>query len=255
MSIRLSCLAIAAVVICCEAGSGFVRGVNLLKKHQHKKSASTSSWGAYYTANNDDFNFWSEEWANTKTQLVRLALLDGVNPVKRSGSDQKSPAAIAEEKLRTASPTIKLKMLKSSVEYGNSRIERLKSQEQKSLQRYNEQELGHKKRQAAIDERYHNKTLIEEFYQSNTKEESRQWGSWTRNRERQQDQFLAGTKLQQGALKNAQLLIDAYEKSSPPSSAQLQEAQQGMKSFCHEAWAELQKQQSALDNALPAVMI
>jgi len=255
MASGLSLLAIATLIICCEGGSGVnLRGI---KRHHH--SASTSSWAAYYQANNDDFNFWSEEWAETKTQLVRLALLNGQDPVKRSGAAQKSPSATAQEKmqtqLRTASPTDKLKMLSSALEYGTSRTERLKVQEQKSLQRFTEQEPGHKKRQADIDARYHNKTLIAQFYQSNTKEESRQWGSWQKQRERQQEQFQAGMKIQQGALKNAQLLADAYGKESSSSGAQLQKAQQSMKLFCHEAWEELQKQQAVLENALPASLL
>jgi hypothetical protein len=228
-----------------------LRGV---KRHRHH-AAGSSSWAAYFQTNNEDFNFWSEEWALTKTQLVRLALLNGQDPIKRTGNANKSPEAEAEEKLRNANSTVKLSMLKSSVEYSQACLKRQNTQEEKSLKRYAEQEAGHKKRQADIDARYHNKTLIAEFFQSNTNEESRQWGSWQRQRQRQRAQFESSTKIQQGALAHAKLLIGAYEAAAMPSSKQMMESQQAMKNFCHEAWTEMKKQQDQNENALPAVQV
>jgi hypothetical protein len=235
------------LTVSCEAGPGLLRGI---QRHRHH-AAGDSSWVAYFQANNEDFNFWSEEWAVTKTQLVRLSLLNGINPRNRTGSAAKSPEAESEEKLRTANSTVKLNLLKSSIDYAKSRIERLKGQEQKSLKRYTEQEAGHKRRQAGIDARYHNKTLITEFYQSNTKEESRQWGSWEKQRNRQQEQLKASEAIQEGAMKKAQVLVEVYEKNSKPSSAQ----QQAMKDFCHNAWAEVKKKQTQLENSLPGTSL
>jgi len=188
----------------------------------------------------------------TKTQLVRLALLDGLNPIKNPNQMPKTASKVtAEEQLRTANSTVKLPMLRSAVEYGTSHMEHLKAQENKSLQRFTVQEAGHKKRQAHIDECYHNKTLIAEFFQSNTKEESRQWGSWGKNRDRQHQQYQSSMKIQQDAITNAKLLIDAYTSNS----AQLKGATQSMASFVHEAWAEVKKQEDLQDNALPAVLL
>lgn len=241
----LTLLTISTLFLNCESGPSLLRGIQ-----RHHKSASSSSWAAYFQANNENFNFWSEEWAVTKTQLVRLSLLNGVDPVKRTGAAKKSASDDAAERLRTANSTVKLKMLKSSVEYAQSRVAHLNSQEQKSLKRFTEQEAAHMKRQADIDARYHNKTLIAEFYQSNTHEETRQWTSWQSQRKRQQEQFPESMKIQQGAIQNAKLLIDSYEKHPTTSnSAQLQEAQKSMKSFCHEAWEEVKRQQDRLDDA------
>merc|ERR1719240_1302525 len=244
----LSCLKslVLILLIPCEAGPSLLRGI---QRHHKHHSAGSSSWPAYFQANNEDFNFWSEEWAVTKTQLVRLALLNGQDPHKRSGNTKKSPQAEAEEKLRTANSTVKLKLLQSSVQYAQSRVERLKTQEQKSSKRFVEQEAGHKKRQAGIDARYHNKTLILEFYQSNTKEEDRQWGSWVKQRNRHQEQFKTSMNIQEGAIKNAKLLINAYEKDSKSMGAEMSQATQAMKDFCHDGWAAVKREQDQIDSA------
>jgi hypothetical protein len=232
----------------CSADPGFLRSVHA---HQHRKSAGSSSWAAYFQANNDDFNFWSEEWAASKQQLIQLALLDGIDPRKKTGAPQKTKeksGPSGEDKLRTANSTVKLRMLKSAVEYGESRIKKLEAQEQKSLHRYSEQEVEHKKRQGEIDARFHNKTLILEFYQSNTKEEARQWGSWQKQRDHHHAQYSLSKQIQEDAMKNEKLLIGVYEKSSSPDSAQLKKVQESMAKFCHEAWAQVKKQQDGFDN-------
>mmetsp|Transcript_113837 Transcript_113837/g.179157 ORF Transcript_113837/g.179157 Transcript_113837/m.179157 type:complete len:252 (-) Transcript_113837:65-820(-) len=244
-------LAFAFRLLACEGGSGVVlRGI---RKHRHQHSASSSSWGAYFQANNEDFNFWSEEWAETKTQLIRLALLNGKSPVKRTGSAAKSAEAQAEEHLRTANATVKSMMLDNSVQYAQSRIDRLKKQEEKSAKRYAEQEKGHNQRQGVIDAKFHNKTLIAQFYQSDTSEENRQWGSWQRQRARQKDQFQVSSKIQGGAIEQARALASAYRKESDARA--LAKVQETFANFCHSSWGDMMKEREALENASPSVHV
>jgi hypothetical protein len=220
---------------------------------RHRKgrrhSSGDSSWAAYFQANNEEFNFWSAEWAAARTSLLRLALLDGLDPTKPAGNASAASAgATAKAKASTSNVSTKVSMLEGLRDSGLALVAGLKAHEQKSKKLFDEQEGKHKDRLAKIDARFAQKALSAEFHTQESKEEGRQWGYWQRSRERQVAQLQTGMKLQEGLMDSAKTLLDAY---SQKGSLKLEEAQRSVKAFCHTAWAEVQKQREALEKALP----
>lgn len=210
-----------------------------------KHSSDSSSWAAYFQANNKDFDFWSAEWAAARAQLLRLAVLDGLDPTRTAGN---ASAARAPAKVAAINASAKVSMLQGLRESSAARVEGLKAQENKSKTLFDEQDAKHKDRLAKIEARFAQKQLDSEFHAKETKEESRQWGYWLRSRERQTSQLQVALRIQQGLTDSTKRLLEAYKQ---PLSAKLEDAQRSVKSFCHGAWADVEKEREALEKALP----
>jgi len=157
-----------------------------------------------------------------------------------------------------------LAMLKGLYEDGKSRIAALNAREKTSKQHFADKEAEHNTRIARIESRFANHTLSAEFRTNETKDENRLWSYWQRVRERQHHQFHTSLKIQHGTMEKVKKMIEMYEQaiSGKADKAQmkqelrqvggglpeivfLQDEQQAVVRYCHEALTEVRAARAA----------
>lgn len=250
-SLRLAHIALAIACGVCNAAP------KALRSHRHHREIDPRIM-AYFQASNQDFDFWSQEWSVTKTQLVEISYLDGLDPVKKGSTSKpllggkatpsKDDASRAAAKKLMANSTAMILVLGNAIEFSKTRIQRLNAQEQKSKVRFADQESQHTVQLASIEKRFQNGTLQASFHESELKAEATEWNRWLQSRDQQKSKLQVALKIQQGTDKHLTGLISAYEQTGAARAPTLQSAEKDMAQFLHEAWADLQEQTTSAVN-------
>jgi len=183
-------------------------------------SSKSAEWLACEYAETSERRFWAAEWASLESEIQTLRLLaDPKNATtkKEEHHVKKSPLAdlknINLEPKSTADLAPALVLLKGLYEDGKERIGKLNAREQKLKEQFEEKKLQHERRLQAIDDRFKNHTLSEEFHTNETRDENRLFSYWERVRERQHKQYHTSLKIQHSTLDKMKTMIDLYEKT------------------------------------------
>lgn len=208
----------------------------------------------YFSAKTEDFNFWSEQWAGAKMQVLTLAVLNGKDPLHGNGdkaSLSPSDRQIANEvvSIKKATGAQKAKMLQNSIAYIKNRQSSLRLQEDTSKKRYDAEQSKHEQRLAVFEAKFKNGTLLAEFHDLETQKENAQWAKWQLMRTKEQLQLASLLKIQDGAMKHSQALLEIYGKQGGSVGvAPTAEQQKPLVDFCHESFTEVMRAKEALDH-------
>merc|ERR1719271_222553 len=158
-------------------------------------------------------------------------------------------------------------MLKGLYQDTKDRISQQNVREEKSKKWFAEKEADHKAKLDAIEGRFKNHTLSEEFRTNETRDENRYFNYWERVRQRQHRQFHTNLKIQHAMMMKTKKMVDMYEKAlsgkaseeaqvkkqlqanAVPEIVFLQDAQRTIASFCRESLAEVRKERQELQVA------
>lgn len=208
---------------------------------------------AFFEAKNKDFNFWSEQWAGAKMQVLQLSVLNGKDPLHGnrnmstlSPSDRQVASEVAS--LSKATGAQKVQMLQRTIAYCKSRSETLTEYEGQAETRYEAEQAKHNQRLAVVEAEFKNGTLLAEFRDIKSKKENSEWARWQKLRSKEQTQLASLLKIQDGATKLSQALVDIYGKQGNGIGAPTVEQQKPMVDFCHQSFAEVMRFKDVLDN-------
>jgi len=246
---RRSALCILALALPC---SGHFSKVQAVRRQRALQAAEviSSQTAAIVRVEADDRSFWSEQWRAMGASLQQLLELSGAHDAQRgelslvqatNGTGDKgrpadaktvaghgaagSAAGSAAHKQAHVLPKLNLNpkspadlapelaMLKGLYESGKERITELNAREKKSKKQFEERQADHDAKIAQIAGRFKNRTLSEEFYKNETRDENRFFKYWQRVRARQHSLFHTSLKIQHATLAKVKTMIGVYEKA------------------------------------------
>eukprot|EP00448_Togula_jolla_P005298 CAMPEP_0170620148 /NCGR_PEP_ID=MMETSP0224-20130122/27902_1 /TAXON_ID=285029 /ORGANISM="Togula jolla, Strain CCCM 725" /LENGTH=276 /DNA_ID=CAMNT_0010946299 /DNA_START=58 /DNA_END=888 /DNA_ORIENTATION=+ len=247
-------------------------GSALLQGRREKQNAATAQELALKQEQEDRL-FASSTWHKLNDELHQLeafaaAPAAGLLQLDATPEDHAAQKAAAAKRQDVMAATKNLAgkamlepalgMLRGLYEDQKSRIGDINAREQKSKDRFAEQEKTHEAKVAHLKELLDNKKISTEFYNNSTKEEERIFSYWRRCRERSHKQFHTQLKITHGLMEKEKGMMKAYDKAiadKAPSAEGAKEfakarqqvapeivlLQQAVESFCHRSLAEVQE--------------
>jgi len=214
-----------------------------------------------------------------KKQEAPAAKKEAVTAVAKKEDKEEDPAKVMASLGMPAMPSLSsvkgmkgaaalapmLAMLKGLYQDSKDRISQQNVREEKSKKWFAEKEADHKAKLDAIEGRFKNHTLSEEFRTNETRDENRYFNYWERVRQRQHRQFHTNLKIQHAMMMKTKKMVDMYEKalSTKPADQEkakkelgamtgmpeivfLQNVQKTVGSFVQESLDEVRKEREEL---------
>jgi hypothetical protein len=174
------------------------------------------SVSAYEAAQRDDEKFLQKSWQQLAEELKNVS----GTPVKMDHTVDKANAA----KMRQVMDATKglmgkamlapaLGMLHGLYDDQKGRISSLNKREQKSKDRFAEQQKKHDEKVASLKDKLDHHKISKEFFDNSTKDENRLFKYWQSCRERAHHQFHTQLKLTHGLMEKEKGMIGAYDKA------------------------------------------
>jgi len=186
------------------------------------------SVSAYEAAQRDDEMFLQGSWQQLAEDLKNASgtpmnhTADKANAAKMRQVMDATKGLVGKAMLAPA-----LGMLHSLYDDQKGRISSLNKREQKSKDRFAEQQKKHEEKLASLKDKLDHHKISKEFFDNSTKDENRLFKYWQSCRDRAHHQFHTQLKLTHGLMEKEKGMIGAYDKAL----ADPEPSKEGLKAF------------------------
>jgi len=186
------------------------------------------SVSAYEAAQRDDEMFLQGSWQQLAEDLRNVSgtpmnhTADKANAAKMRQMMDATKGLMGKAMLAPA-----LGMLHGLYDDQKGRISALNKREQKSKDRFAEQQKKHDEKMASLKDKMDHNKISKEFFDNSTKDENRLFKYWQGCRDRAHHQFHTQLKLTHGLMEKEKGMIGAYDKAL----ADPEPTKEGLKAF------------------------
>lgn len=172
------------------------------------------SMTAFEAAQRDDEQFLERGWSQLANELKNVSgtpmnhTADKANAAKMHSIMDATKGLMGKAMLAPA-----LGMLHGLYDDQKGRISGLNKREQKSKDRFADQQKKHDEKMASLKDKIDHHKISQEFFDNSTKDENRLFKYWQSCRDRAHHQFHTQLKLTHGLMEKEKGMIGAYDKA------------------------------------------
>jgi len=183
---------------------------------------------AYEAAQRDDEYFLEGSWRQLATELQQVSGTP-MNHTAEKATAAKMRSVMDATKSLTGKAMLApaLGMLHGLYDDQKGRISGLNKREQKSKERFAEQQKKHDEKMAEYKDKIDHHKISQGFYENSTKDENRLFKYWQSCRDRAHHQFHTQLKLTHGLMEKEKGMISAYDKALADPAP----SKEGLKAF------------------------
>lgn len=199
-----------------------------LLRRSDSVTVDQGSVSAYEAAQRDDELFLQGSWHQLAEDLKKVSgtpmnhTADKATAAKMRQVMDATKGLVGKAMLAPA-----LGMLHGLYDDQKGRISALNKREQKSKDRFAEQQKKHEEKLASLKDKLDHHKISKEFFDNSTKDENRLFKYWQSCRERAHHQFHTQLKLTHGLMEKEKGMIGAYDKAL----ADPEPTKEGLKAF------------------------